>query len=151
MPSYQPREFERRLVAQSTMRTNAIVIIPPGDRSTLPKNDVKSDVARARRRRQTAADGKRNSRIPRVCEEYGCLSTPTGHPTPPSIAWHPLANTANGDYRCAQCTSMHCTCSDPQRVAEPFAEPLPTLSLRRGSRLAVQGRITKTNQMIFIY
>ncbi len=29
MPSYQPREFERRLVAQSTMRTNAIVIIPP--------------------------------------------------------------------------------------------------------------------------
>ena len=29
MPSYPPREFERRLVAQSTMRTNAIVIIPP--------------------------------------------------------------------------------------------------------------------------
>ena len=29
MPSYPPREFERRLVTQSTMRTNAIVIIPP--------------------------------------------------------------------------------------------------------------------------
>ena len=26
MPSYQPREFERRLVAQSTMRTNAEAI-----------------------------------------------------------------------------------------------------------------------------
>ena len=29
MPSYPPREFERRLVAQSTMRTNATVIVPP--------------------------------------------------------------------------------------------------------------------------
>ena len=29
MPSYPPRKFERRLVAQSTMRTNAFVIIPP--------------------------------------------------------------------------------------------------------------------------
>ena len=29
MPSYRPREFQRRLFAQSTMRTNAIGIIPP--------------------------------------------------------------------------------------------------------------------------
>ena len=29
MPSYRPREFERRLVAQSTMRTHAIVILSP--------------------------------------------------------------------------------------------------------------------------
>jgi hypothetical protein len=43
-----------------------------------PKSDVESDVAHARRRRQIAAPRNRNSRIPRVCEGYGCSDTPTG-------------------------------------------------------------------------
>jgi hypothetical protein len=29
MPSYRPRELRRRPVAQSTMRTDAIVVLPP--------------------------------------------------------------------------------------------------------------------------
>ncbi len=83
--------------------------------------------------------------------EAAIVSTPTGHPTRPSIAWHPLASTAYGHCRRPQCPSVQCTCSDSQRVAEPFIEPSPILSLRRGFQASCGWRTAKTKPMIFLY
>ena len=66
----------RGMCVDRQQRTRCPSALPTGDPCRLRKSDVKSDVAHARRRRQTAAHGKENSCTDRICERYSCSGTP---------------------------------------------------------------------------
>jgi hypothetical protein len=73
-----------------------------GMRPGRPKSGAESDALNCRQGPSVALPRKRDSRIARICEGYGCSDTPTGsRPTKATPEENPLLSTRRCTFRCS--------------------------------------------------